>query len=292
MSEQGRRPVDVDALTAYFAVQSDIIAAYLFGSRATGRAREGSDVDVAVLLEEEDSMARFERRLRLMTEVSDVCGREADVIVLNDAPPILQHQVLKHGRLLYERDRRARIEFEVRAGQIYADLKPMYDFHTRDLIPKKSKRWALVVVDDIIANRLKLLAEYVAELRLYRGQATSFQVYLDNKMLRRAVERSLQVSVEICLYVGRHIIEEGFRYPEDNKDVFQILAEEGVVPQTLLPVLLDMARFRNLMVHDYACIDDAKVYAILKRNLGDFDAYARAIVSYLESLRTEAGDEA
>lgn len=133
MTEQGIRPVDVAALTTYLAAQSDIVAAYLFGSRAIGRARERSDVDVAVLLDEEDSVARFERRLRLMTEVSDVCGREADVVVLNDAPPVLQHQVLRHGRLLYERDRRARVEFEVRAGRIYADLKSMYDFFTEVL---------------------------------------------------------------------------------------------------------------------------------------------------------------
>lgn len=86
----------------------------------------------------------------------------------------------------------------------------------------------------------------------------------------------MQVSVEICLDVGRHIIAaEGFRYPEDR---------------TLLPVLLDMARFRDLMVHDYVRIDDAKVYAMLERNLTDFDAYARAIVSYLESLQTEEGE--
>ena len=149
-----------------------------------------------------------------------------------------------------------------------------------------------MVVDDVIANQLKLLAEYVDELQISRRQAISFQVYLDNKMLQRAVERLLQISIEACLDIGRHIIaEEGFRYPEDNKDVFQILAEEGIVPRTLLPALLDMARFRNLMVHDYARIDDAKVYAILKRNLGDFDAYARAIVSYLEGLQDETGDE-
>jgi len=52
------------ALTEYLAAQPDVIAAYLFGSQATGRARAGSDVDVAVLLDEEDSVARFERRLR------------------------------------------------------------------------------------------------------------------------------------------------------------------------------------------------------------------------------------
>jgi uncharacterized protein YutE (UPF0331/DUF86 family) len=140
-----------------------------------------------------------------------------------------------------------------------------------------------LVVDDVIANRLKLLAEYVDELQYYRERATSLEAYLDSKMLRRAVERSLQVSVEVCLDVGRRIIAlEGFRYPEDNKDVFQILAEEGIVSQALLPALLNMARFRNLVVHNYAEIDDAQVYAILKRNLADFDAYARAIVRYLE----------
>ena len=138
-------------------------------------------------------------------------------------------------------------------------------------------------VDDVIAGRLKLLAEYVDELRSYRERATSFQVYLDNKVLRRAVERALQVAVEACLDIGRRLIAlEGFRYPEDNKDVFQVLAEEGVVSKELLPTLLDMASFRNLIVHDYARIDDAKVYAILKKRLGDFDEYARAIAAYLE----------
>ncbi|MBC7227535.1 MAG: DUF86 domain-containing protein [Thermoflexales bacterium] len=121
------------------------------------------------------------------------------------------------------------------------------------------------------------------ELRIYRERATSFRVYQDDKMLRRAVERALQVAIEACLDIGRRLIAlEGFRYPEDNKDVFQILAEEEVVPRQLLPSLIEMARFRNLIVHDYAQIDDARVYGILKKRLDDFDAYARAIAAYLE----------
>ncbi|HID64665.1 MAG TPA: DUF86 domain-containing protein [Anaerolineae bacterium] len=147
-------------------------------------------------------------------------------------------------------------------------------------------------VNEIILERLTFLRNEVEYLKRERDRVQSFKEYADSVRLRRAVERSLQISIEACLDIGRHIIAgEGFRYPEDNKDVFQILAEEGIVPRTLLPVLLDMARFRNLVVHDYARIDDAKVYAILKRNLMDFDAYARAIVSYLESLQAEAGDE-
>jgi uncharacterized protein YutE (UPF0331/DUF86 family) len=123
----------------------------------------------------------------------------------------------------------------------------------------------------------------VDELHGYQAQAISFQTYQDNKMLRRAVERALQVAVEVCLDIGRRIIAlEGFRYPENNQDVFRVLAEEGVVPADLLPTLLEMARFRNLIVHDYARIDDARVYGILKKRLGDFDAFAEMVRAYLE----------
>ncbi len=143
--------------------------------------------------------------------------------------------------------------------------------------------------DEIVNERLRLLAEYVNDLRGYRAQATSLEVYQDNKMLRQAVERSLQVAVEICLDIGRRLIAlDGFRYPVDNQDVFRVLYEEKVVSAQLLSTLLEMARFRNLIVHNYARIDDARVYGILKRHLGDFDAFARAIVDYLQP-QTGAG---
>lgn len=137
--------------------------------------------------------------------------------------------------------------------------------------------------DEIVNERLRLLAEYVNDLRSYRAQATSLEMYQDNKMLRQAVERSLQVAVEICLDIGRRLIAlDGFRYPVDNQDVFRVLYEEKVVSAQLLPALLEMARFRNLIVHNYARIDDARVYGILKRHLGDFDVFARMIVDYLQ----------
>ena len=129
--------LNVEALVDCLSAQPDVLAAYLFGSHATGQARPGSDVDVAVLLSGEDEVERFERRLRLMGEVEEALGRRpADVVVLNDAPPLLIHQVLKHGRLIYERDRAARVEFEVRAGKIYSDLRPMREYFKHDLFQK------------------------------------------------------------------------------------------------------------------------------------------------------------
>ena len=44
-----------------------------------------------------------------------------------------------------------------------------------------------------------------------------------------------------------------------------------------------MAKFRNLIVHDYAGIDDRIVFEILEGRLPDFDDFASAIVHYLET---------
>lgn len=126
--------LDENGLAAFLATQPDVIAAYLFGSLAEGRATSHSDVDTAILFTDaSDPLAIGDRQLQLMGELERFTDREMDVVILNTAPSILQNQVLRHGRLIYERDRLARVDFEVRAGKIYMDLKPMNDFFTKVL---------------------------------------------------------------------------------------------------------------------------------------------------------------
>jgi uncharacterized protein YutE (UPF0331/DUF86 family) len=131
-------------------------------------------------------------------------------------------------------------------------------------------------------TRLAMLAERVSYLKAL--QQITLEEYKSNKVLRGYVERTLQVCVQICLDIGAHLTAEcGFRHPEDNKDIFVVLAEEGIVPQEFLPALLNMAGFRNLIVHDYARIDNVAVFGILRHHLGDFDRYARLVDDWLGS---------
>lgn len=143
MSEPNTETIEVlppaihaNALLAYLDEQADVVAAYIFGSHAEGRAHTRSDIDIAILLQQRDDIDYFDRRLTLMSALEDFADAETDVVVLNSAPPLLQHQILKHGRLFYERDRAARVEFSVRAMQRYADLKPMYDMFNNDVLRK------------------------------------------------------------------------------------------------------------------------------------------------------------
>ena len=60
----------------------------------------------------------------LADALSEAAGRTVDLVVLNHAPPDLVHRVLRDGVLLLERDRSARIRFEVKARNEYFDLLP------------------------------------------------------------------------------------------------------------------------------------------------------------------------
>ncbi|MDP3048767.1 MAG: DUF86 domain-containing protein [Thermodesulfovibrionales bacterium] len=61
-----------------------------------------------------------------------------------------------------------------------------------------------------------------------------------------------------------------------------MLCENKIIPAAFFNKLKDMASFRNLMVHNYAKVDIAKVYGILKRHLKDLDIYLGYIVKFLE----------
>jgi predicted nucleotidyltransferase len=125
--------LDEAGLIAFLKTQPDIVAAYLFGSSAQGRANLRSDIDIAILLKQIPKQlgGATDRQLKLMDDFRGFADREVDVVILNTAPPVLKDQVLRHGRRLFERDRQARVEFEVRAGQEYADAIPVYDFFTQ-----------------------------------------------------------------------------------------------------------------------------------------------------------------
>jgi predicted nucleotidyltransferase len=97
--------------------------AYLFGSQATGRARPDSDVDIAVWWGDEVPRSDyFRRRLELMGAMTAIFQTDAvDVVVLNEAPPLLAMEVLRTGRLLFSADDRWRVEFQVRTVRAYRD---------------------------------------------------------------------------------------------------------------------------------------------------------------------------
>lgn len=54
-----------------------------------------------------------------------------EAVILNHASPDLVHRVLRDGEILVDRDRSARLRFEVQAHNEYFDLLPILDLYRR-----------------------------------------------------------------------------------------------------------------------------------------------------------------
>lgn len=72
-----------------------VVCLWLFGSKAAGRERPDSDLDLACLFRDRPEP---EELLEIRAEAEALVGRPVDVVDLDEASPILAWQVLKHGR--------------------------------------------------------------------------------------------------------------------------------------------------------------------------------------------------
>lgn len=118
----------------------EIITAYLFGSRATGRARPDSDLDVAVHLTPGLSA---EQRLELMLSAIAALGRElgplgerTDLLDLDldRVSSAIAFQVIRHGRRVLDRDPAARVHHEATIARRYDDDRPRREFIRRSAL--------------------------------------------------------------------------------------------------------------------------------------------------------------
>lgn len=98
--------------------------AYLFGSRARGEGRVGSDVDLAVIFDRAQPRTLMGLPAELAATAGARLGLTVDVIDLDRASADLVHRVLRDGVLVLDRDPQARVRFEVHRRNQYFDLLP------------------------------------------------------------------------------------------------------------------------------------------------------------------------
>lgn len=96
--------------------------ALLFGSRARGRARPDSDVDVGIIPVDENLPLHAE--LALQGRLERACGRPVQLVRLDHANTLLKWEAARHGVLIVARSRADHVRFVARAALEYADLAP------------------------------------------------------------------------------------------------------------------------------------------------------------------------
>ncbi|MBU2081608.1 nucleotidyltransferase domain-containing protein, partial [Patescibacteria group bacterium] len=90
---------------------------YLFGSRAENKATSQSDYDFAVLLDEKVKEKEYgQYQINIISELLILIKTERiDLIILNNKknPLLLKYNIIKQGKVLYEKNKDERVYLEV-----------------------------------------------------------------------------------------------------------------------------------------------------------------------------------
>ncbi len=127
--------IDDEILRAVSALDGVEVLA-LFGSRATGRARPDSDLDVAVLTASTDPTVRRRLQADVATSLAHLApaGR-VDVVFVDEAPELLRQRIMESGRVLMCTAPALWREWRVRTMREHGDRE-----HVRRLLREAQQR--------------------------------------------------------------------------------------------------------------------------------------------------------
>lgn len=140
------------------------------------------------------------------------------------------------------------------------------------------------LLNGVILQKLQTLDEVLLELGSL-GQITLKQLDEDWRT-RRAIERDLQVLVEIVIDICQRLLSVLGQTPAAT-------GGEAMATCIKLGILTDfepyrkMVQFRNFIVHRYERVDPAILVEMVNRRLTDFEQFRAEILTYMRNAEDE-----
>ena len=134
-------------------------------------------------------------------------------------------------------------------------------------------------MSDIILNKIAVIERCLSRINIEFNEAG--QNFENDYTRQDSVVLNIERAIQACIDVGAHIIsDKKLGLPQNSREVFKILGENGIISDDLRARLERMVGFRNIAVHNYQKINIDIIVSIVKTNLRDFDDYTTAIMQY------------
>lgn len=269
---------NISALKKYFSDKSNILAVYLFGSRAKKYAGKISDWDIAVYfkpagekneVEWEDTDKVYPEENKIWDDLVDILKTDnIDLVVLNRVPSSIAASAISEGIPLIIKDSTVLIDFmllTMRQAEDYCGFVDSYyeiSQRSASLSPRDKEKLKKIV--DFLAQEVSS-REYFCKF--------DFNDYQDAHK-RRDIERWVENTLNSAIDIGEIIpASQKKKILDYYKDIFVQL---GLLPQ-FKP--MDVEKFtawvklRNILAHEYLDIKWRKISAFVKESKLNFEKF-------------------
>ena len=138
-------------------------------------------------------------------------------------------------------------------------------------------------VNGVLIGKLQHLDEILAKLRSL-GPLNRTQLDTDWRT-KMAVERAIQVLVEIIIDVSQRVIAEDGQTPAGSgREAIERCVQMGVLSS--IEPYQRMIQFRNFVVHLYERVETMFFVDIVNKRLADFESFRDEVLAYAEQSNT------
>lgn len=104
-----------------------------------------------------------------------------------------------------------------------------------------------------------------------------------------SAETFLRHCLEAIFDMGRHLLAKTgrIRLTHEYKDIARGLGESGIISRPLMAKLMDMAGYRNRIVHFYHEITAEELYQIIQNDLEDIEHFLEEIGKFIREYQNE-----
>lgn len=133
----------------------------------------------------------------------------------------------------------------------------------------------------LIETRLSLILELTRQLDSLAS--ISREEFLEDARNVGAAESFLRRALEAIFDVGRHLLAKSGHsdLAKEYKSIAQGLGSLGIIPEPFVPTLIQMAGYRNRLVHFYHQVTAFELYEIINARRDDLRRFVDFVATYL-----------
>jgi uncharacterized protein YutE (UPF0331/DUF86 family) len=121
--------------------------------------------------------------------------------------------------------------------------------------------------DDIILNKCAIIERCIRRIKEEHAACPNLDNFTHVDALVLNIERACQAAIDTAMHL---VAEKHLGIPQSSGHAFNLLSDNGLIPEELALSLRKMVGFRNIAVHNYQELDQAILSFVVEKGFTDF----------------------
>lgn len=130
--------------------------------------------------------------------------------------------------------------------------------------------------NDVIFNKIAIIERCIERINEeYDNNPNNLNNYTKQDSIILNIQRACEAAIDLAMHI---VSEKKLGIPQNSRDAFEVLYNNGLIDNDLMKKLKSMIGFRNIAVHNYQSLNLKVVEEIIEKHIDDFKSFTYIIL--------------